>query len=128
MCIDKDQLVEAIQQNIDTIEQQMAAMFGQQLYKNQDGFSQEEIYTLCGKDDAVVTMTLRPDTNSCAQYGSCLTGQIVYTPRERALLNTNISALDTKTDVKVNILIDSNGNVPNTKLLCDIPTHDIYIC
>ena len=82
MCIDKDQLVEAIQQNIDTIEQQMAAMFGQQLYKNQDGFSQEEIYTLCGKDDAVITMTLRPDTNSCAQYGSCLTGQIVYTPRE----------------------------------------------
>ena len=37
-----------------------------------EGFSQEEIYTFCGKDDAVVTMTLRPDTNSSAQYGTWL--------------------------------------------------------
>ena len=125
MDTDKEQLIDVIQQQIDATERQMAAMLGQQLYKKEEGFSQEEIYTFCGKDDAVVTMTLRPDTNSSTQYGTCLTGQIVYTIKERALLNANTSALDTKTDVKVNILIDSNGNIPSPKLLCEIPTHDI---
>ena len=117
MDTDKEQLIDVIQQQIDATERQMAAMLGQQLYKKEEGFSQEEIYTFCGKDDAVVTMTLCPDTNSSAQYGTCLTGQIVYTIKERALLIANTSALDTKTDVKVNILIDSNVTIDNGDII-----------
>jgi len=56
-----EELLSSLQQMIDVAERRMAEMCGMQLFKKREGFTQEDIYTLCGRDDAVATITLNPD-------------------------------------------------------------------
>lgn len=125
MDIDKDLLIDIMQQKIEATEKHMTTMLGLQLYKQQDGFSQEEIYNLCGKDDSVATITLRQNSNSFDKYGSNLTCQVVYTPKERSSLKASPTTLNTIANIKIKVLIDDNGNVANPTYMCEVPTSDI---
>ena len=52
MGMSNEELLNSLQQMIDAAEKRMAEMCGMQLYKKREGFTQEDIYTLCGRDDA----------------------------------------------------------------------------
>ena len=53
-----------------------------QLYKKQEGFTQEDIYTLCGRDDAVSTITLNPESEGYSTFREDVTVSFVYTPKD----------------------------------------------
>lgn len=67
---------------IDAAEERMAKMCGMQLYKKQEGFTQEDIYTLCGRDDAVSTITLNPESEGYSTFREDVTVSFVYTPKD----------------------------------------------
>ncbi len=94
MDISKDDLLDILQQNINTLENKMFESLGMQLYKSPDGFSQEDIYILCGRDDSVTTITLKPDSEGFRTYGETITLVFVYTPKERTALERDSASLN----------------------------------
>lgn len=66
--ITQQQPWEILQKKIDEAEQEMARMCGMQLYKNPSGFTQGELYSLCGKEDAVVTVTFNVEVRRMGIY------------------------------------------------------------
>ena len=50
MGMSNEELLNSLQQMIDTAERRMAEMCGMQLFKKQDGFTQEDIYTLTNRE------------------------------------------------------------------------------
>ena len=89
-----DELLNSLQQMIDVAEKRMAEMCGMQLYKKQEGFTQEDIYTLCGRDDAVATITLNPDSDGYSALGEDVTVCFDYTPKERKALEEDSSSMN----------------------------------
>lgn len=88
------ELPSSLQQMIDAAEKRMAEMCGMQLYKKPEGFTQEEIYTFCGRDDAVATITLNPNSEGYSTFGEDVTVSFVYTPKERKVLEDDSASLN----------------------------------
>lgn len=103
--ITQQQLLEILQKKIDEAEQQMAHMFGMQLYKNPDGFTQADLYSLCGKEDAVVTVTFKAESESAREYGREITVSLSYTQDERKSLENDIESLNNVEFVKAKELM-----------------------
>ena len=106
----------------------MAAMIGANLYKQKDGFTQEQLYTYGGRNDSVFTLALRPGTESYQKYGNSPTVCFVYTQDERKALEENPSALNDNPLIKAKLLVPSNGQCENATellLLEGIKTQDI---
>ena len=94
MEMSNEELLSYLQQMIDAAEKRMAEMCGMQLYKKQEGFTQEDIYTLCGRDDAVATITLNPESEGYSTFGDDVTVSFVYTPKERKALEEDSSSMN----------------------------------
>ena len=105
MEISKDDLLEKLQQNIYALENKMLESLGMQLYKSPNGFSQEDIYKLCGRDDSVTTITLKPDSEGFRDYGDTVTLVFVYTPKERTELENDSASLNNISYVKAKALL-----------------------
>ena len=105
MGMSNEELLNSLQQMIDTAERRMAEMCGMQLYKKQDGFTQEDIYTLCGRDDAVATITLNPDSEGYLTFGEDVTVCFEYTQKERKELEEDSSSMNGVPFVKARALL-----------------------
>ena len=106
----------------------MAAMTGANLYKQKDGFTQEQLYTYGGRSDSVFTLTLRPGTDSYLKYGDSPTVSFIYTRDERKALEENPSAFDNEAFIKAKLLVpckDQCENAVELLLREGINPHDI---
>ncbi|TCZ65181.1 hypothetical protein [Flaviaesturariibacter aridisoli] len=66
-----------------------------QLYLNIEmDYSIEEIYLMSGQFDKVVNVTFKHDSESQNLYGEHITGEFIYTPKERAELQRLVGAAD----------------------------------
>lgn len=90
--VDVAELVPLVQEQIDLREKQMLKQFGMELYKSENGFTQEEIYKYAGAKDFVTTLTLK--NKSAIKYGGSITVLFVYTYKERLALENNHQALN----------------------------------
>lgn len=115
--ITQQQLLEILQKRIDEAEQQMARMCGMQLYKNPNGFTQGELYSLCGKDDAVVNVSFNPETESAKEYGNEITVSLSYTRDERKSLERDIESLNNVEFVKAKELMIDYDKDKGSQLL-----------
>lgn len=121
-----DQFCAILQKRIDQLEQQMANMCGMNLYKNADGFTQEELYKLCGRNDDVVTFTIRSGSQSETLFGHEVTACFIYTQKERQKLEQNSSSQNGVPKVKAKVLLLDYDPAKAQLLLTDgITTHDI---
>lgn len=89
----------------ENIEQQMVNQFGLCLYKNNDGFTQEDIYNLCGRNDYVATLTIRNDSESDAIYGKEATVVFDYTKKERLMLEKDPASMNGVSKVRAKALL-----------------------
>lgn len=103
--IDKRELTNRFQPMIDNVEQQMAAMYGMNLYKQKEGFTQEQLYLYGGKLDSVFTLTLREESEAFKKYGGEITVCFVYTRDERKSLEEDSSSLNNIPCVKAKLLL-----------------------
>lgn len=101
----KEVLLNSIKKEIEKTEQDIANMFGCKIYNNEKGFTQGELYNICGKDDAVADITFRPNSESANKYGSEITVTFKYTRKERKSLEDNITSLDDITSLKAQNLM-----------------------
>ena len=106
-------LLAELKKLIDKAEQDMAAMIGANLYKQKDGFTQEQLYKYGGRNDSVFTLALRPGTESYQKYGVNPTVCFVYTLDERKALEENPSALNNNPLIKAKLLVPCNGQSEN---------------
>lgn len=124
----KAEMLSGIQTLIDKVEYDMAKMIGASLYKQKEGFTQEQLYTCGGRNDSVFTLLLRPDSDSYRKYGERLTVCFVYTREERKTLEENPSALDNEPYIKAKLLVPCKDGCENdSELLLQegINTQDI---
>lgn len=103
----------------------MAEMDGMRFYENQNGFTQEDIYRLCGRDDATTTISLRPGSDGFLAYGGDVTVNFVYTHKERKSLEQNPASLNDIPRVKAKALLDNTDHIAAQLLSIGINTHDI---
>ncbi len=97
-----------------------------QLHKKPDGFTQEEIYTLCGRDDAVATITLNPESEGYSTFGEDVTVCFEYTPKERKALEEDSSSLNREPCVKARALLpDYNEAKAEVLQTTGVNPHDI---
>lgn len=124
--ITQQQLLEILQKKIDEAEQQMAHMFGMQLYKNPDGFTQADLYSLCGKEDAVVTVTFKAESESAREYGREIAVSLSYTRDERKSLENDIESLNNVEYVKAKeLMIDYDKEKANQLLSKGFRPNDV---
>lgn len=90
---------------IDDAEQDMAQRCGMKLYKKEEGFTQSDIYHLCGKFDSVVTVSFQPESESEELYGSDITVCVVYTRAQRVQLEKDSESLNDAPYVKAKYLL-----------------------
>lgn len=100
-----EELRRSLRQMMDDAEKRMAEMCGMQLHKKQEGFTQEELYMLCGRDDAVATVTLNPHSEGYSVFGEDVTVCFVYTPKEREALEEDSASLNGIACVKARALL-----------------------
>lgn len=117
MGFSNEELLSSLQQMIDDAEKRMPEMCGMQLLKKQDGFTQEEIYLLCGRDDAVATITLNPHSEGYSTYGEDVTLSFVYTPKERKALEEDSASMNGIACVKARALLPDYDAVKAEVLL-----------
>lgn len=126
MEMSNEELLSYLQQMIDAAEKRMAEMCGMQLYKKQEGFTQEDIYTLCGRDDAVATITLNPESEGYSTFGEDVTVSFVYTPKERKALEEDSSSMNGVPCVKARALLpDYNEAKAEVLQTTGVNPHDI---
>lgn len=124
--ITPEQLCAILQKQIEQLEQQMANMCGMKLYKKPDGFSQEEIYNLCGRNDDVATITIRNGSESEIMFGHEVTVCFVYTQKERQKLEQDSSSQDDVPSIKAKALLpDYDQDKAQLLATNGINTHDI---
>ena len=68
----------------------LAQGLGMDLQWRDEGFSLEMLYDAAGKEDRVLTITLRPKSSSEQLWGNSITCILIYTERERLHLLENI--------------------------------------
>jgi len=100
-------------------------MLGFKFYTSQIGFTQDQLYTLGGRDDSIFTLTFKKDTLSYKKFGESLTVCIVYTLKERQLLENDILALNANPYIKVKPLLPEQNNFAFTLMSEGIDTSDI---
>lgn len=100
-----EEQAKCLQTLIDQVEKQMAAVVGMNLYKQAEGFTQEQLYLYGGREDSVFTVTLREDSESFKKYGAEITVCFVYTRDERKALEKDSSALNDIPTAKVKLLV-----------------------
>ena len=109
--------LQSSEEYISEFENKMLERFGMKLYENADGYSPEEIYRLCGRDDSVATITLKRDSQGYLDFGEDLTVCFVYTPSERQKLESNVPSLIGSPYVKAKILLPGHDKSVINKLL-----------
>ena len=126
MGMTNEELTDTLQRMIDATEKRMVEMWGMQLYKKPDGFTQEDIYTLCGRDDSVTTISLKPDSDGYLAYGEDVTVCFVYTPKERKSLEKDPASLNETPCVKARALLpDYDTSKVDALLNVGVNTQDI---
>lgn len=126
MGMPNEDLTDTLLRMIDATEKRMAEMWGMQLYKKPDGFTQEEIYRLCGRDDSVTTISLKPDSDGFLAFGEDVTVCFVYTPKERKSLEKDPASLNETPCVKARALLPDYDTAKADNLLTSgVNTHDI---
>ena len=119
------QILQELKHRIEESERQMYESLGMKIYKSEKGFTQEQLYEYAGREDRVATMTLRQGSETFNTYGDLLTGQFVYTQKERLALESDRTALNGVANIKAKELLSVNDTL-KAKLLTDgIPTKDI---
>lgn len=98
-------LINRLQSMIDRLEQQMAESVGMKLYKQLEGFTQEQLYLNGGREDSVFTLTLREESESSKKYGEEITVCFVYTRDERKALEKDSKALNDVPFAKAKLLV-----------------------
>lgn len=101
----KDDVAALLRKLIDETEQNIAQKCGMKLYKKEEGFTQSDIYHICGKSDSVVTVSFRTDSESEELYGSDITICVVYTRAQRVLLEKDSESLNDTPYVKAKYLL-----------------------
>lgn len=107
------------------IEDVIASQIGAKIYRSENGFSQEQIYVYGGRTDSVCTLTLREDSPSYQKYGELVTVTIVYSLRERQLLEKDVCGLNAVPFVKVKSLLPEHNDLADKLLEEGIATCDI---
>lgn len=113
---------------IDDMEQRMAAMVGMNLYKQQDGFTQEQLYLYGGRLDSVFNLTVREDSDAHKKYGDEVTVCFIYTRDERKALEADPASLNSQPCVKAKLLVPYGKQyegVAKELLECGIETKNV---
>ena len=123
----KMELLAGFQTLIDKLEQEMAAMIGANLYKQEEGFTQAQLYTYGGRNDSVFTLLLREGSESYQKYGNMLTVCFLYTRDERKALECDSTSLDHNSYLKARLLVPCEhcDNAAETLLKEGLKTCDI---
>lgn len=103
--ITTEDLAKHIQTMIDDMEQRMAAMVGMELYKQKEGFTQEQLYLYGGRIDSVFTLTFRERSNAQKKFGDEVTVCFIYTRDERKALEEDPASLNSHACVKAKLLV-----------------------
>ena len=125
---EKAAMLARIQILIDKAEHDMAAMIGANLYKQKDGFTQEQLYTYGGRNDSVFTLSFKPGTDSYQKYGDSPTVSFIYTRDERKALEEDPSAFNNEAFIKARLLVPCKNQRENAAELLlreGINPHDI---
>lgn len=107
--ITQQELVNRLQSMIDKLEQQMAESVGMKLYKQGDGFTQEQLYLYGGREDSVFSLNLREGTDDYRKYGDLTTVCFVYTREERKQLEQNPAVFNDQTFIKAKLLVPNEN-------------------
>jgi len=118
-------LLNRIEAEIRQQENHIASIIGAKLYKSENGFTQDQIYSYGGRNDSVFTLTLKKDSLSYKQYGKSITVCFVYSLKERQLLENDIFALNANSCVKAKSLLPNQENLSDKLLEDGIATCDI---
>lgn len=111
---------------INQIEQQILNRFGMNLYKQPNGFTQEDIYTLCGRNDDVATLSIRSGSESEALFGNEVTVCFIYTQKERQRFEQDSASQNDIQKVKAKALLPGYDQEKVRLLASDgIKTYDI---
>ena len=105
----QQELVNRLQSMIDKLEQQMAESVGMMLYKQKDGFSQEQLYLCGGRDDSVFSLNLREGSDDYRKYGDLTTVCFVYTREERKQLEQNPAVYNDQIFIKAKLLVPNDN-------------------
>lgn len=114
---DRNTLLQTLKENIFKLEQNIFESFGMKLYKKINGYTPEDIYNLCGREDSVATITLKDQSEGYFDFGEDLTVCFVYTPKERQMLESDASSLNAFPYVKAKILLPCYEQSVSDKLL-----------
>lgn len=118
-------ILNQIKATINQCEDVVASQIGAKIYRSENGFSQEQIYVYGGRTDSVFTLTLGKDSPSHQKYGELVTGCIVYSLKERQLLEKDVCALNAIPFVKVKSLLPEHNDFADKLLEEGISTCDI---
>lgn len=118
-------LLNKIKSEIERSENNIASMIGAKIYRSENGFTQDQLYAYGGRDDSVFTLTLKVDSPSYSLFGELLTVCLVYSLKERQLLEEDICALNTNPCVKAKPLLPEQETYASTLLTDGIAVCDI---
>ncbi len=125
MASDNFDLPNKIRSEIERSENNMASMIGAKIYRSDNGFTQDKLYAYGGRDDSVFTLTLKVDSPSYSIFGELLTVRLVYSLKERQLLEEDICALNTNPCVKAKPLLPDQEAYAHMLLTDGIAVCDI---
>ena len=100
-----EELTNRLQSMIDSMEHNMAAMVGMDLHKQQEGFTQEQLYLYGGRLDSVFMLTLREGSEAQKKYGEEVTVCFVYSRDERKALEEDSASQNIQPRVKAKLLV-----------------------
>lgn len=123
--LESSNILNQIEAAINHCEDAIASQIGAKIYRSENGFSQEQIYVYGGRTDSVFTLTLRKDSPSYKKYGGLVTVSIVYSLKERQLLEKDVCALNAIPFVKVKSLLPEHNDLAEKLLEEGISTCDI---
>jgi len=123
--LESSKILNQIEAAINHCEDAIASQIGAKIYRSENGFSQEQIYVYGGRTDSVYTLTLRKDSPSYKKYGGLMTVSIVYSLKERQLLEKDVCALNAIPFVKVKSLLPEHNDLAEKLLEEGISTCDI---
>lgn len=106
-------------------EDDMAARFGAKIYRSENGFTQDQIYTYGGREDRVFTLKLKENSSSYIKFGEDITVRFAYTLKERQSSENDVCALNTIPNIKAESILPDQDNIAEKLLNEGIDTSDI---
>ena len=126
IAMNKDELLGALSQRIEEAEQNMARMWGMKIYNNNNGFTQGDLYNICGKTDSVATVTFRAGSESEDFFGNDITIIVEYTRAQRNQLLQDSKCLNEEPYVKAKyLLLDLDEEKKNHLLTVGFKVADV---